>query len=230
MKIRILYIEDEPSLAKIVSETLESKNFEVKHLLSAIDILSVVESFHPHLCIFDVMLPDKDGYTLATELRQSRKDLPIIFVTAKTQSLDLVQGFNSGGNDYIKKPFSLEELILRINNLHQLCYQTKTTPQEQASTQYSIGYYTYNSTTYDLIKGDTIRRLSFRESEILTMLLENEIVQRNELLLKLWGDNSFFNSRNLDVYITKLRSYFKEDENVEIITLKGVGYRMVIEK
>jgi DNA-binding response OmpR family regulator len=225
-KIKVLYVEDEPSLAKIVMETLVSKNFDVCHIDEGNQALSTYEAFQPHICILDVMLPNKDGYTIAREIRSINHSIPILFLTAKSQTADTIQGFQSGGNDFIKKPFSLEELILRINNLCALCYGKELNPL----VQYKIGAYFFHYTRQVLEFGDEIKKLSYRESELLNMLIakKNEVVQRNDILDKLWGDNSFFNSRNLDVYITKLRSFLKEDQSVEIITLKGVGYRLVV--
>ncbi len=224
--IKILYVEDEPSLAKIVMETLISKKFDVCHISDGNEAISAYHTFEPHLCILDVMLPNKDGYSIAKEIRSINQSIPLLFLTAKSQTQDTIQGFQSGGNDFIKKPFSLEELILRIHNLCALCYGNVSKSDEINT----IGNFTFHFTRQELAYGDEVKRLSYREAELLNLLVKhrNDIVQRNDILEKLWGDNSFFNSRNLDVYITKLRSYLKEDSTVEIMTLKGVGYRLVV--
>jgi DNA-binding response OmpR family regulator len=153
--------------------------------------------------------------------------VPIIFLTAKTQTDDLVKGFSSGGNDYIRKPFSMEELIARIENA--LRYKREGPAKPTSSDEVKIGKYVFHLTRQTLTQGKEERKLSFRESELLKLLYENrdKIIDRKDILTILWGNDSFFNSRNLDVYITKLRSYLKEDESLEIITIKGIGYRFV---
>jgi DNA-binding response OmpR family regulator len=223
--VRILYIEDEPSLAKIVKESLESRDFEVLHSPNGVDVLEIINAFSPHVCLLDVMLPIKDGFTIGNEIRSLFPKMPIIFITARDQTKDVLKGFESGGNDYIKKPFSLEELIHRIKNLYQL---THSYAEEKSETIFRLGNYSYNPKTLDLICGDQVKKLSYREAQLLMILYEGngKIVNRKYILDTLWGDDHFFNSRNLDVYITKLRNYLKGDERIEIITLKGVGYRM----
>jgi DNA-binding response OmpR family regulator len=224
--MKILYIEDEVSLAKIVKESLESRDFDVLHLDDGEFVMNEITSFQPDICLVDVMLPKKDGFTIGNEIRQLYPNLPIVFITARDQTKDVLKGFESGGNDYIKKPFSLEELIIRIKNLYTL---TKGQNDQKENASYRIGLYTYNPKTLDLIVQDTVKKLSYREAQLLMILFETkgEIVNRKYILDTLWGDDHFFNSRNLDVYITKLRNYLKSDPNIEIITLKGVGYKMI---
>ncbi len=223
-KAKILYIEDEPFLAKIVKESLESRSFEVVMLNEGKDAVSVFLSSKPDICVLDIMMPLKDGYSVAKEIRQRNAQVPIIFVTAKTQTEDLLKGFESGCNDYIRKPFSMEELIVRIENLVRLI-----TPSP-AQTVISIGRYEYHSSRYELNYNDSVWKLSHREASLLLMLSENQngITNRRDILLRLWGDDSFFNSRNLDVYIAKLRERLKNDPSLEIITIKGVGYHFAV--
>lgn len=225
--LKILYLEDETSLAKIVKESLMSRSFEVMHLESGQNALNVFNEFQPDVCVFDVMLPDKDGFEVAKEIRAKNATTPIIFLTAKNQTTDLLMGFDAGGNDYIKKPFSLEELIVRINNLHAL---SKNKSDSAGNTSgIKIGKYVFSTTKQELRFENEIRKISFRECQLLDLLTESkgEIVSRKVILDTVWGDDHFFNSRNLDVYITKLRGYFKSDPNIEIITLKAVGYRLI---
>ncbi len=224
--MKILYIEDEPSLSKIVKESLESRDFTIFHFQDGKDILQKIEKYTPDICLLDVMLPVKDGFTVGKEIKESFPSLPIIFITAKDQTKDVLLGFESGGNDYIKKPFSLEELIIRIRNLYTLA---KGQENEKSEITIKIGTCTYNPKTFDLILNQVSKKLSYRESQLLMTLYagKGEIITRKYILDTLWGDDHFFNSRNLDVYITKLRNYLKGDASVEIITLKGVGYRMV---
>lgn len=219
---KILYVEDEPFLGKIVKESLESRGFELKMIADGNLVMKAFEQFKPDICVLDVMLPNKDGYTLGNEIRQLKPSLPIVFLTAKTQTDDVLKGFQSGGNDYIRKPFSMEELIVRINNLLQL--STNKGVAQNGSVH--LGKYEFIPQKYELRLKDSCKKLSHRETELLKIFTENRnfTVNRKEILMKIWGDDSFFNSRNLDVYVTKLREYLKEDEAIELMTVKGVGY------
>ena len=220
----MLYVEDEVFLAKIVSETLQGRGYDV---ILENDGGKAVDQFiagKPDICILDIMLPNKDGFSIADEIREKNEQVPIIFLSAKSQTNDVVTGFKLGANDYIRKPFSIEELIVRIENV------LKTKPDIPAEQEVSIGQYIFNTRRQALNHPEDQRKLSYRESELLKLLYENreKIVERSEILTLLWGSDSFFNSRNLDVYITKLRNYLKLDPSVEIITIKGIGYRFVI--
>lgn len=221
-KVKILYIEDEPFLGRIVKESLESRNFDVYMASDGKQAFSLFEATKPDACILDVMLPSKDGYSIAKEIRQVDLHVPIIFVTAKTLTEDVLKGFETGGNDYIRKPFSMEELIARINNL--LAIANPKLPG--TSDTYTMGQYEFLVNRYELRIRDTIKKLSNREASLLRILCENRnsTVSRKDILMAVWGDDSFFNSRNLDVYIAKLRDYLKQDPSVQIITIKGVGY------
>jgi DNA-binding response OmpR family regulator len=227
MKTKILYVEDEPFLGRIVKESLESRDFEVNMLADGKDVVTYFEKVNPDICVLDIMLPVKDGYSIAKELRQKNSRIPIIFVTAKVQTEDLLKGFESGGNDYIRKPFSMEELIARIHNLLQISLSQKTS---NANDSIVIGKYEFNPLRYELRFADKVKKLSSREATLLAVLSENRngTTHRKDILMKLWGDDSFFNSRNLDVYITKLRDYLKDDPTIEIITIKGVGYHFAV--
>ncbi len=227
--IKVLYVEDEMFLGKIVKESLESRGFEVIMEDNGTKALETFKKQNPDICVLDVMLPDKDGFTLATDIRNINKEVPIIFCTAKTQTADVVQGFTKGGNDYIRKPFSMEELIVRIQNLLNL----KGNSQQQNNDPNIIkfGKFEFHLHKQILIFNAEERKLSYREAELIKYLFENRniIIDRRDLLNAIWGNDSFFNSRNLDVYITRLRSYLKPDENIEILTIKGVGYRFVVQ-
>jgi Response regulators consisting of a CheY-like receiver domain and a winged-helix DNA-binding domain len=224
-KTTILYVEDEQFLGKIVKESLESRCFEVVMESDGMNVLSTFKRIQPDVCVLDIMLPNKDGFTLAGEIRELNATVPIIFLTAKTQTEDLVKGFTLGGNDYIRKPFSMEELIVRIENVLRI----KERPNP-AKDILHIGQYNFHVTRQTLTSPREEKKLSFRESELLKLLYENRdrIIDRKDILNLLWGNDSFFNSRNLDVYITRLRSYLKEDDTLEIITIKGIGYRFVM--
>jgi DNA-binding response OmpR family regulator len=225
-KTKILYVEDEPFLGRIVKESLEVRDFEIRMIADGNHALSAFKEMNPHLCVLDIMLPNKDGYSIAQSIRQINPSVPIIFVTAKTQTEDLIKGFEVGGNDYLRKPFSLEELIVRVNNLLQLTKKISANSKESIS----IGQYEFAPQRYELRKNGIARKLSHREAVLLQILAENQNanIDRKTVLMRVWGDDSFFNSRNLDVYITKLRDYLKEDPAVEIITIKGVGYHFSV--
>jgi DNA-binding response OmpR family regulator len=229
MKRKILYIEDEPYMARIVQDTLELRGFEVLHKKDGNRIMEQVSSFTPDICLLDVMLPDIDGFTLANHIRNVHPQLPIIFLTSKTQPGDIVKGFSSGGTDYLKKPFSMEELIVRIENQLKIMSRdvsaSKSLPDEVVLKQFR-----FYPGRFELHTPVKVIKLSNRESQILAMLCThiNAAIDRRELLQAVWGDDSFFNSRNLDVYIRKLRGYFAGAEGIEIITLKGQGYHFVV--
>ena len=228
--VKVLYVEDEPFLAKIVKESLESRDFEVNMIEDGLKVIPAFEQYQPDICVLDVMLPNIDGFTLGAEIRKKNPQIPIIFLTAKTQTQDVVQGFSAGGNDYLKKPFSMEELILRMNNLLQIMNKGSRKEPSAASDKVTIGDFEFYPLRYELCSEHKNVKLSHREAQVLQLLVEHEnlCLERKKILKTVWGDDSFFNSRNLDVYIKKLRDYFKEDAKVQIITLKGIGYRFVV--
>jgi DNA-binding response OmpR family regulator len=225
-RIKVLYAEDEIFLGKIVKETLESRGFEVMMITNGGAVLAAFSADKPDICVLDVMLPDRNGFELAADIRTIDDDVPIIFLTAKTQTEDLVNGFKVGGNDYIRKPFSMEELIVRIEN----ALRVRTGPAMPPGEVIAIGIYGFHTHRQTLTGGPEERKLSYRESELLKRLWmgRDNIIPREDILQAIWGNDSFLNSRNLDVYITKLRGYLKGDQRVEILTIKGVGYRFVL--
>jgi len=225
MPTKVLYVEDELFLAKIVLESLESRGYDVKWINDGKDVMDAYQTFQPDVCVLDVMLPNQDGFSLGKEIRSHNDAVPIIFLTAKGQTKDVLDGFSSGGNDYLKKPFSMEELIVRVENLLNIVNGQSADVQDT----YKFGVFTYDPLRMELDNGDEVSKLSHRENELLHILLRhrNKPVERRHILKELWGDDSFFNSRNLDVYITRLRKYLKKDPSVHINTLKGVGYQFV---
>ncbi|MDQ3550151.1 MAG: response regulator transcription factor [Bacteroidota bacterium] len=225
-KPKILYVEDEIFLAKIVCETLQSRGYDVVMEHDGNKAIKKFEESNPDVCILDIMLPNKDGFDIADEIREKNNQVPIIFLTAKSAVTDVVNGFKSGGNDYIRKPFSMEELIVRIDNVLKNAPATNDVQEDEIK----LGDYNFNIKRQTLIHPNETRKLSYRESELLRILsrTKEDIVERKVILQLLWGSDSFFNGRNLDVYITKLRNYLKHDLSLEIITVKGVGYRFVM--
>lgn len=228
MKTKILYIEDEVSLGKIVYETLLGQNFDVSWIADGALVMDSFTGFSPDVCVLDIMLPNIDGYTLCRQIKSKFPGLPVIFLTARTETADLVKGFEAGGTDYIKKPFSIEELIVRIGNqLHLAGNHRQGTNEKEVR---GIGKYVYSPMRYELKTPTRLIKLSQREQEVLSMLTSgiNQVIDRKQMLMTIWGDDSFFNSRNLDVYIRKLREYFSEDPSIEIVTLKAKGYLFLV--
>ncbi len=222
-------MEDEPFLARIVQESLESRDFVVHHISDGSIANEAFDHFKPNICVLDVMLPKKDGFSIAREIRKNNLNMPIIFLTAKTQTEDLLMGFESGGNDYLRKPFSMEELIVRIHNLLAILSgqpQNKKAESEPESVQ--LGCYVFYPLRYELHAEGNIKKLSGRENQLLQLLIKKHdtLVMRRDILLEIWGDDSYYNSRSLDVYISRLRDYFNSDSSIQIITIKGVGYHM----
>lgn len=230
MAVKILYIEDEPHLGRIVKETLEKQGYLVEWEKDGARVMAHFHTFEPQVCILDIMLPHTDGYELCRRIRNLRPGLPVIFLTARTETDDLVRGFEAGGNDYIRKPFSMEELMVRIQNILNLKAGVHV-PDPGSDREIRLGRYTYLPHRYELISPEGSRTLSNRESEILSLLTAsiNRVIERRQMLLSVWGDDSFFNSRNLDVYIRKLREYFRHDPGIRIQTLKGKGYLFLVQ-
>lgn len=231
MKQKVFYVEDEQYLASIVTETLELKGYEVMHKKDGMGLLEHISGFNPDICVLDVMLPHIDGFSLGSTIRHLYPGLPVIFLTAKSQTHDVLEGFSSGGTDYLKKPFSMEELMVRIDN------QIKLSKLAQASVgntlknkDIQLGSFVYSPTRFELYGAGKIIKLSSREAEILNLFCmhQNQVLDRRKLMQMVWGDDSYFISRNLDVYIRRLRDYFALAAGVSIITLKGKGYHFSV--
>jgi DNA-binding response OmpR family regulator len=221
---KVFYIEDEPSLGKIVKDTLEKQGYDILWETDGAKVISHLEHYHPDICVIDIMLPNIDGYSLSRTIRGMYPDLPVIFLTARTSTSDVVKGFESGGTDYIRKPFSIEELIARIENQLSLCGNKEI--KNGGDEMIRIGKYLLDPLKYDLTSPTLSRKISNRDMQVIKLLYANKNRQtlRKDLLLTVWGDDSYFNSRNLDVYIRKIRQYFNEDPEIKIMTLKGSGY------
>lgn len=227
-KTKIYYVEDEPSLGKIVSDTLVREGYDVFWEKDGSKVLSYFENETPDVCILDIMLPNTDGYTICKTIRGLFPGLPVIFLTAKTDASHVVEGFESGGTDYIRKPFSIVELIARIEN--QINLRKGKISSGNLSENLNIGKYILETSRYELKSPRSAIKLSNRDMQLLRLLYanRNSVTARKDLLLSVWGDDSYFNSRNLDVYIRKLRNYFSDDPSIQIITLKGSGYLFLI--
>ena len=225
---KILYIEDEQALARIVTDMLRLKGYEVLHREDGQNILTVLHQFNPDLCIFDIMLPHINGLSIAQIVRGVDPKIPIIFLSAKGQGQDVIDGFDAGANDYIRKPFSIDELLVRIQ--YQLRLYTVGNERDITSCDRSFGDCIFNPQQYTLKVGAELFTLSQREAEIVQILFmePDKIINRKELLISVWGDDTFYNSRNLDVYIRKIRNYFQASDRVSLVTLKSVGFKMIL--
>lgn len=222
-KIKILLAEDEPALALIIKESLETRNFEVTHSVNGEDAFEAFSKKKFDVLVLDVMMPKKDGFSVAKDVRKTDKKIPIIFLTAKSQTQDVVEGFNSGGNDYLKKPFSMEELIVRI---HSLLGRINSDKIDEISV---VGQYSFDFTKQTLHFSELTITLTHREAELLLLLIENknEVLDRSIVLKKIWGNDDFFNGRSMDVFITKLRKKLNLDPNIQIINVRGQGYKLI---
>jgi DNA-binding response OmpR family regulator len=224
--IRILLAEDDSNLGTLLRSYLTAKNYEttlVTNGLLALETFSV-RSFS--LCILDIMMPEMDGLTLAREIRKISPEMPVIFLTAKNQKEDVIEGFMSGADDYITKPFSMEELIYRIEAILR---RTKNTPPVKRPDSYKIGEYSFHPLNQLLFFKEQSIKLTTKESELLELLCqqENEILERNFALRTIWIDDNYFNARSMDVYITRLRKYLKKDPSVKILNVHGRGYKLI---
>lgn len=228
MNYRILYVEDEKILGQLVSEALTKQGYELLQVTNGLEALPAFRHFKPHLCLLDIMLPGKDGYQVAEQIRAIDKKIPILFLTAKVQVNDLVTGFNAGCNDYIRKPFSVDELSLRIKTWLSEKYGQQDV---QVATIYTIDDYIFDPKQQSLHTPDGVITLTHKETVILQLLYQhrNNIISRDYLMHKVWGTDTVYNSRTLDVYINRLRKYFRNGQN-RIITLKSIGYRFICEE
>ncbi len=223
-EIHIILAEDEIALGQIIKESLETRGFKIDYFKNGTDALNSYMIKKPDILVLDVMMPKKDGFTLAREIRLHDSETPILFLTAKSQTNDVVEGFKLGGNDYLKKPFALEELIVRINNLVEHKVLT-----EEISKVY-IGNYLFDYKKQTLqFQEDLAIALTHREAELLFYLYKNKnkLLDRSIILKKLWGDDDFFNARSMDVFITRLRKKLQQDKNINIINVRGFGYKLV---
>lgn len=226
--IHVLLAEDEIALAKIIKDSLESrKELQITIATNGNEALELYHKQKPDILVLDVMMPQMDGFTVAKMIRQTDNRTPILFLTARSSVDDLVTGFHLGGNDYLKKPFDMEELIVRILALLNRPIDINEEIQPDI---FSIGQYTFNYPHQTLQISDQTETLSHREAEILRMLCQhaNNVMHRKPVLLELWGDDSFFNARSMDVFITKLRKKLKADPSVQIVNIRGIGYKLII--
>ena len=224
-KLKILLCEDDENLGMLLREYLQAKGYATELCADGEAGYKAFLKNKFDICVLDVMMPKKDGFTIAQEIRSSNVDVPIIFLTAKTLKEDILEGFKIGADDYITKPFSMEELVFRIEAIMR---RTKGKKSKE-STVYHIGQFTFDTQKQLLCIGEEQRKLTTKENELLALLCShaNEILQRDFALKTIWIDDNYFNARSMDVYITKLRKHLKDDPKIEIINIHGKGYKLI---
>ncbi|WP_294214750.1 response regulator transcription factor [uncultured Chryseobacterium sp.] len=228
MKYKVLYAEDETTLAEIISDGLKSSGYEVALATDGQEALELFRSVTPDICVLDIMMPVKDGYTLTEDIRKLDSNVPIIFLSAKSLGDDVVKGFRSGGNDYLKKPFTMGELLVRMDAL--LTRFGSAPPQRVPSSSRKIfGGCELNTVSQELNTPKANYKISYKETAILEMLLENRnnLLSRQTALLKIWGDDSYYNARSMDVFMSHLRKMLRDDPEVELMSIRGVGYKLI---
>ncbi len=222
-EIKILLVEDDLNLGFVIQDNLKHAGFKVHLSQDGKEGLNAFAGDKYDLCLFDVMLPKKDGFSLAEDVRKMNSTVPIIFLTAKSQTEDKIRGFKLGADDYITKPFSMDELLLRIEAILKRMGDYKTSKD-----LHNIGKYQFDVNNYTLVFGEAQKKLTKKEAEILKILSEQKgkVVERELILNMVWGDDSYFNGRSLDVFITKLRKYLNQDEGIAIKNIHGVGFSL----
>lgn len=224
---KILLAEDDNNLGVLLRNYLIAKNYDANLCINGREALELYQKNEFNICIIDIMMPEMDGLTLAKEIRKITRDIPIIFLTARNQKEDIIEGFKTGADDYITKPFSMEELLYRIEAILRRVTEPVVHKKEE---QYSIGEYSFDTLKQFLTFKDQTIKLTTKESELLELLCrhKNEILERNYALKAIWIDDNYFNARSMDVYITKLRKYLKKDPSVKILNVHGKGYKLLI--
>lgn len=225
-KIKILIAEDDPNMGLVLTEFLKAKGFDITHAVNGKEAFEKFSAEAFDFCILDVMMPIKDGFTVAQEIRKADKNIPILFLTAKSMKDDTIKGLKVGADDYMTKPFNMEELILRINAILR---RTSEVSEIKDKNNIQVGKYMFNYNQQFISKDGETQKLTSKETELLYILAINsfQTVERSVILKKIWGDDNYFNGRSMDVYIAKLRKYLKEDETVEIMNIHGTGYKLI---
>lgn len=227
MKIKILLVEDDTSLGFVISDQLKSDGYQVTLCTDGAEGFKRFNEEKFHLCIFDVMMPKKDGFSLARDIRKINTEIPILFLTAKSMTEDKVEGFKAGGDDYLTKPFSVEELQLR---LAALLKRVNIIVAKEDDSILTIGQYVFDTVNFTLKHLSFEKTLTKKEAQILKILMKfkNQVVAREVVLNGVWGQDDYFVGRSLDVFITKLRKYLKEDESIQILNIHGIGFKLEI--
>jgi DNA-binding response OmpR family regulator len=226
-KTKLLLAEDDENLGLLLKEYLVAKGYDASLYPDGEAAYKGFMREHYDICILDIMMPKKDGFTLAKDIRIVNPDIPVIFLTAKNMKEDVLEGFKLGADDYITKPFSMEELIMRIEAILR---RTSQESQSNAQPVFTLGRYTFDTRKQTLAQGEDVVKLTTKESDLLKLLCQNanKILERNYALRSIWIDDNYFNARSMDVYITKLRKHLKDEPTVEIINVHGKGYKMIM--
>lgn len=224
---KILLVEDDPSLGFVIKDNLSLRGYDVILCKDGEQGDQTFYQQHFHLCILDVMLPKKDGFSLARSIRQKNREVPIIFLTAKSMTEDKLAGFETGADDYITKPFSLEELVYRIEVFLRRSNQHEPLKADKI---FQVGQFVFDPFNLTLKNGSSEKTLTQKEAEVLKLLFQNRdrVLKREEILKKVWGDDDYFMGRSMDVFISKLRKYLKEDPAIQIVNYHGVGFRLEV--
>lgn len=224
---RLLLAEDDKNLGNILKAYLEAKGYPTVLCANGKIAYEAFKRDNFDFCVLDIMMPEMDGFTLAKKIRQIDKDIPILFLSAKAMQEDRIHGFEVGADDYLTKPFSMEELLLRVKAIMR---RSSSTVNEKNKSVFKFGKYTFEYNRQLLIINEKEQKLTSKEAELLKLLCENinNVLDRTIALNKIWFDDSYFNARSMDVYITKLRKYLKEDPDVELINVHGVGFKLVV--
>ncbi|MCR9288991.1 MAG: response regulator transcription factor [Bacteroidetes bacterium] len=225
-KAHLFYVEDDESLGFVTRDNLELQGYQITHCMDGKAALNVLKEQSFDLCILDVMLPEIDGFTLAKEIRKFDPEVPIIFLTAKSLKEDKIHGLRLGADDYITKPFSIEELILKI----EIFLRRNKISSPVPATKFLIGQFEFDYQNLSLKADHQEKTLTQREADLLKFLIENKnsVLKRSEILEKLWGEDDYFLGRSLDVFISRLRKYLKSDESLKIENIHGVGFRFLV--
>ncbi|MEI8047682.1 MAG: response regulator transcription factor [Bacteroidota bacterium] len=235
MKVKILLVEDDINLGDVLRDYLELQEYEVTRAMDGVEGLEIFKSQPFDLLLLDVMLPRKDGFTLANEIRAIDQQIPLIFLTARGQMEDRVTGFKTGCDDYITKPFSSEELELRIGAILRRCLQPETNQQPESGLIkgiYPLGKYIFDSVNHELRIADKRISLTTKELDLMQVLYsnKNQLITREKTLKAVWGSDNYFIGRSMDVFITKLRKYLKDDPNISIVNIHGSGFRLEVKE
>jgi len=228
MKYKVLYAEDEPTLAQIISDGLINSGYQVQLATDGQQALEMFHSHPPDICVLDIMMPIKNGYTLAEDIRKLNNGIPIIFLSAKSMPEDVIKGFKSGGNDYLKKPFNMGELLVRMESLLAR-FGTTDAQNNESTSRLAFGACVLDTVNQILTTSQATHTLSYKETALLELLLQhrNTLLPRQVPLLNIWGDDSFYNARSMDVFMSHIRKMLKDEPSVQLMSIRGAGYKLI---
>jgi DNA-binding response OmpR family regulator len=228
MKYKVLYAEDEPTLAQIIAGGLNNSGYRVQVASDGQQALEIFQSNPPDICVLDIMMPIKNGYTLTEDIRKLSPGIPIIFLSAKSMPEDVIKGFRSGGNDYLKKPFNMGELLVRMESLLTR-FGISAAPGDESTSRVVFGACVLNTLSQILITSKATHTLSYKETALLELLLQhrNTLLPRQVALLNIWGDDSFYNARSMDVFMSHIRKMLKDEPSVQLMSIRGAGYKLI---